>query len=305
MFLTGQIDIDTFSSKLTLLADTIVKAVLGELNGLGELAVVGLGRMGAVEMNIGSDLDLIFVSDKVSAKSKKAVGIAAELIKILSEFTSKGVAYQLDMRLRPDGSKGILVNNIDGYKNYYLKVAHPWEIQALLRARTIAGKPDLLRSFNAMRREVIQARGHEATADYVRNMRKRITKEVSKESIGFDIKHGPGSLEEIQFMVQYLQLQGAGKNPSLITHRMPTALRQLVKSGIIDKILADKVIQAARFMRTVEAIIRLNEEKVLKKDSDLIEPIAEFLGFSSLEDLPREIDRFRASVLAAANKIYS
>jgi glutamate-ammonia-ligase adenylyltransferase len=178
MFLTGQIDIDMFSSKLTLLADTIVKAVLRGLSGLDELAVVGFGRMGAVEMNIGSDLDLIFVSDKPSAKSKRSVEIASEIIKILSEFTSKGVAYQLDMRLRPDGSKGILVNNIDGYRNYYLKVAHPWEIQALLRARTIAGKPDLLRSFNAMRREVIQARGREATADFVRNMRKLITKEI-------------------------------------------------------------------------------------------------------------------------------
>jgi glutamine synthetase adenylyltransferase len=86
---------------------------------------------------------------------------------------------------------------------------------------------------------------------------------------------------------------------------MPAALRHLVKSGIIDKVIADKVIQAARFMRTVEAIIRLNEEKVLKKDSDLVEPIAEFLGFSTPEDLPREINRFRSSVLAAADKIYS
>jgi glutamine synthetase adenylyltransferase len=86
---------------------------------------------------------------------------------------------------------------------------------------------------------------------------------------------------------------------------MPVALRHLVKSGIIDKVLADKVIQAARFMRTVEAIIRLNEEKVLKKDSGLVEPIAEFFGFSAPEDLPREIDRFRSNVLAAADKIYS
>jgi glutamate-ammonia-ligase adenylyltransferase len=304
MFLTNQIDIDVFSSKLSLLADTIVKTVLKELNGLDELAVVGLGRMGAAEMNIGSDLDLIFVSEKTSIKNKKAVEIASEIIKVLSEFTSKGVAYQLDMRLRPDGSKGILVNDIKGYRNYYLKVAHPWEIQALLRARTIAGKPELLRSFNAMRREVIKKRGREVTAEYIKDMRNRILKGIAKESAGYDIKRGPGGLEEIQFMVQYLQLQGAGKYSSLITHRTSCALRQLTKCDKIDKALAGRVLQASRFLRTVEAIVRLNEEKVLKKDSDLTGPIAEFFGYAKPEDLLGEIDKARVDMLAAAGKIY-
>jgi glutamate-ammonia-ligase adenylyltransferase len=311
MFLTGQIEINAFSRKLSLLADTIVGTSLKSLGGCKGLAIVGLGRMGAAEMNIGSDLDLIFVSDdggsrnRKSRNNKNTVESAGKLIKLLSDYTSKGTVYKLDMRLRPDGSKGILVNNIEGYRNYYLNVAHPWEIQALLRARTIAGEPQLLQSFNDMKREVIFRRGKEVTADYVREMRQRIIRELSKESVGYDIKHGPGGLEEIQFMIQYLQLKNVAKYPDLVTHKTGVALKRLVKHEIIERGLSTRILEAFRFLRTIEAMVRLNEDNVLKRDSGLCEPIAAYMEFSKPSDLIDEIERIRNSVLSMADVVYT
>ncbi|MBI4734261.1 MAG: hypothetical protein HY779_05575, partial [Rubrobacteridae bacterium] len=310
MFLLGNLDIETFSRKLSVLADTIVKESLRYLTGSIGLAVIGLGRMGASEMNIGSDLDLIFASTGNSSKNKKSIDAAGNLIKLLSDYTARGTVYKLDMRLRPDGSKGILVNNIKGYENYYMNVAHPWEIQALLRARVVSGNRELLKAFNAMRRNVIIARGHEVNAEYVLDMRRRIVKDISKEKATklkkseYDLKHGPGGLEEIQFMIQYLQLRHVDVYPDLITHKTATALKRLLKHSLITSEFYVKMQESFRFLRTVEALIRMNDESVLKRDAKICEPIASFLEFAKSEDLFDEIDRIRNGVVEASNMIY-
>ena len=111
------------------------------------------------------------------------------------------------MRLRPDGSKGVLLNSIEGYRNYYLKSAHLWEIQSLLKARPVAGDKNLFRAFEDMKKKIILKRGIEIRGSVIKNFRKRIIDEISKESPGsYDIKHGPGGIKEIEFLVQYLQL---------------------------------------------------------------------------------------------------
>jgi glutamate-ammonia-ligase adenylyltransferase len=308
LFMMGQLNIESFSGKLSTLAEIIVDVSVRFLGGGEKLAVIGLGRMGAAEMNIGSDLDLIFAFADVDSRNKKAVSLAGNLIKFLSDYTSKGTVYKLDMRLRPDGSKGILVNGIEGYRNYYLNVAHPWEIQAFLRARVIAGKPELLKAFNDMKRQVIAKRGNEITAKYIKDMRKRIVKEISKESKesnGYDLKQGPGGLEDIQFVIQYLQLQNAADHPDVITHETTTALRLLVKYNIIDAEFSERILNAFRFLRTVEAIVRLNEESVLKKDSELCKPIADFLEYKEPDDLIDEIERIRSIVFQLSDGVYN
>src|SRR4030043_997797 len=143
LFMKGLTNVYSFSKLLSILADTIIKALLKHLHAEMNFAVIGLGGFGAREMNIGSDLDLIFVSPQeknlLSGFPLEEEGTAKELIRFLSEYTAKGIAYKVEMRLRPDGSRGILLNDIDGYKNYYLKSARPWELQSLRRASPIAG----------------------------------------------------------------------------------------------------------------------------------------------------------------------
>jgi glutamate-ammonia-ligase adenylyltransferase len=117
MFFIRFIDIYGLSQAMSMLAETIIKGIFHYLHIKEGFAVIGLGGFGAGELSISSDLDLMFVrtQDRSIPVSEKKT--AEEMIRFLSEYTPRGFAYKVDMRLRPDGSRGILVNAIDGYKN--------------------------------------------------------------------------------------------------------------------------------------------------------------------------------------------
>jgi glutamate-ammonia-ligase adenylyltransferase len=309
LFMKGIINVYRFSSLLSMLADTIIRVLLKHLHAEMKFAVIGLGGFGARELNIGSDLDLIFVSpqgeDLLAEGPCFSRRTAEELIRFFSEYTAKGIAYRVDMRLRPDGSRGILVNDIDGYKNYYLKSAQLWEIQSLLRARPIAGDKNLLKAFYSLRRQVIMQRGKEISGSDVKDMRKRIIQEISKESSGaYDLKHGPGGIKEIEFLVQYIQLKLGGRIPELITQDTVTAIKRSVTYGILDRNTEERLLHAHWFMRTVDTILRLNEEDALKFDSELIDIILTFLDLSSKDDFVKQIEDIRQMTVETAIKVY-
>jgi glutamate-ammonia-ligase adenylyltransferase len=270
--------------------------------------VAGLGGFGARELNIGSDLDLLFISEgrtrDRNGSFSRGTSIAKEFIKLLSEYTDKGVAYKIDMRLRPDGSSGILVNNIKGYSSYYLKSAQPWEIQSLLRARPVAGDMSVLVAFQQMRKRIILQRGREVSSRHIKDMRKRIVRELSKESSGYDIKLGPGGIKEIEFVVQYLQLKHCADIPDLVLHNTVAAIKRLAQYAILDREAEEYLLNAYRFLRTVEAVLRLNEEGVLRKDSELIDIIVKFLAVSSEEKLFHRINDIRRKTVLIAERVY-
>jgi glutamate-ammonia-ligase adenylyltransferase len=308
LFMKGIIDVYRFSHLLSALADTIIQAILKHLHAETNFAVIGLGGFGAKELNIGSDLDLLFVSQKENdpthGVSPVAGGSAEELIRFLSEYTAKGIAYKVDMRLRPDGSRGILVNDIDGYRNYYLKSAQLWEIQSLLRARSIAGDKKLLKAFQYLRRKVVIQRGREITSSEVLDMRKRIIREISKESSGYDLKLGPGGIKEIEFLVQYLQSRYGGRIPELITGSTITAIKRLITYGILDRDVGGRLLNAHKFMRTIDTFLRLNEEEALKIDSELLDTLAKVSNLKTKDALIHQIEDIRQTIVKVAAKFY-
>jgi len=308
LFLKGSLDIFGLCHVLSMLADAVLRAIVHFLHKERGFAVVGLGGFGARELNIGSDLDLLFISEgrtrDRNGSFSKGTSVAKECIKLLSEYTEKGVAYKIDMRLRPDGSGGILVNNIKGYSTYYLKSAQPWEIQSLLRARPVAGDMSLLAAFQQMRKQVILQRGREVGSRHIKDMRKRIVRELSKESSGYDIKLGPGGIKEMEFVVQYLQLKHCADIPDLVLHNTVAAIKRLAHYAILDRETEEYLLNAYRFLRTVETILRLNEEGVLLKDSDLIDIIVRFLGDSSEEKLLYRIKDIRKKILLITERVY-
>ncbi len=308
LFLKGILDVSSFAHKLSILADSVIRAAVHYLHAEKDFAVVGLGGLGARELNIGSDLDLIFISTQVgppareTSPSKKRS--AEELIRLLTKYTAKGFAYKVDMRLRPEGSRGFLVNDIRRYRNYYLKTARPWEIQLLLRARAVAGDVTLLRAFRQLRREVISRRSREITASNVKAMRRRIVREVSKETLGYDIKNGPGSIKEVEFLIQYLQMEHVSKHPELVVHNTATAIKKLAGYGILDRDSENLLTRAYIFLRTVDTLLRLNEEDVLKTDSELIDIITGFVSLKSKDEFIRKIADTRADVLSMVERFY-
>jgi len=299
LFTSRLIGIQELSKTLTVLADTILRALLDHLRPK-DFAVIGLGRLGSKGLNFGSDLDLIFVSP-----DERAFKNAEEVIRFLSLQVEKGIVYRVDMRLRPDGSKGILVNDLAGYRNYYLKHARHWELQSLLKARPLAGDVSLLRAFHNLKKEVIAARGPSIEASEIIEMRGRIVEHLKKDTTGLDIKHCRGGIDEIEFAVQYLQLKKSIEYPELITFCIETAIKGLIRYGLIADETGKLFLETLNFFRTIEAILRLNEENILKQNSHIPEAIAQFLGLSSTDTLFEHIEKKRVEIINRVAEIYS
>lgn len=263
----------------------------GDKRGVG-FAVLGMGKLGSREMTFGSDLDIIFL-----AESPDELKTAEKILKTLTAYTDKGIIYNVDMRLRPDGIKGALINNLEGYRNYYLKSAHPWEIQALLKVRPIAGDMDLARSFAEMAREVILKRGRELKREDIKAMRERIMKELSHEPQGVDVKLGPGGIEEIEFFVQWLQLHHANASPEILVQDTASAIRRLMKKGILRPENGKTLLNAYEYLRTLETLMRLNEEHVIVEDSDFTELAGIFMGHKNKEEFLKHLKAIRRNVL--------
>lgn len=310
LFLKGHLDPYSFAHRLSMLADSIIRAIVAHLKAVRHFAIIGLGGYGARDLNIGSDLDLLFICsgdeiDHSTGSPQNAEKRAAEIIRYLSGYTEKGFAYKVDVRLRPDGSQGILVHRMDGYHSYYRCAAQPWEIQSLLRARPIAGDMNLLRNFLRLRKQVIIERGKEIRGKAVGEIRKRIVSEVSKESTGaYDIKNGPGGIKEIDFLIQYHQMKHAAEMPDLIVHNTIGACKRLSKYAILDKNIADFLLHSHSFLKSVDTLLRCNGEDVVRVDSELLEVMSRFLRISLPVHLTKRIAKTRRRVLEIAQKHY-
>jgi len=279
-FLMGIIKTFDLLRYLSHLAEALLDTLLREVDGL---SVIALGKLGGREITFGSDLDIVFVSEKDSDAKR-----AEDLVKTISSYTPKGLLYQVDLRLRPDGSKGAIVKTIDGYRDYYEKSAWGWEIQALLRARHIGGNPDLGSKFMDMAREIIIKKGRSVEKEDVSSMRKKIIEEASKKE-GIDIKLGPGGIEEIEFYAQWLALRYANQYPSLFVQNTSLLIRRLGVIGLLNK---EVFLPSYEFLRRLETFLRLNEV-----DSPEKEPLsARFMGFNDIDGFIRHIERIKKNV---------
>src|SRR5258707_15391278 len=127
---------------------------------------MGLGKLGGQEITYGSDLDIIFVADAGEKDLPRLQRLAIELIDLLSSPTELGVAFATDARLRPDGEKGLLVNTLGAYEDYYRQRAQLWEIQALTRSRAVAGDMALGEQFLTLAAALTDFRPANATRDF-------------------------------------------------------------------------------------------------------------------------------------------
>jgi glutamate-ammonia-ligase adenylyltransferase len=281
---------------LSQLAEAIIKSVVDSFECQG-LSVMALGKLGGREMTFGSDLDLVFVSE-----TSEAVTAAEKIIRTLTSYTDTGLLYNVDTRLRPDGSKGILVKDIGGYKKYYLNKANNWEIQAILKARPVGGDEKLARSFINMVKEVILQKGREIKKDDITSMRERIIKELSHESEGVDIKLGPGGIEEIEFYVQFLQLRHAQRSPEILVQNTLAAINRLAKKNILDSADKNTLFNAYGYFSQLQTFMRLNEEQVIAEQSDVTELSAKFMEHKSREEFLEHLRMLRDNVSAVVNK---
>ncbi|NQU63567.1 MAG: bifunctional [glutamate--ammonia ligase]-adenylyl-L-tyrosine phosphorylase/[glutamate--ammonia-ligase] adenylyltransferase, partial [SAR324 cluster bacterium] len=178
--------------------------------------IVAYGKLGGLELSYGSDLDLIFLNAAVDSETsgrQKTIGspefyirLGQRIVHLLTANTRAGRLYEIDMRLRPNGSSGILVSNLESFREYQKEKAWTWEHQALLRSRPICGDGRMFTRFLEIKKEIItQPRDPDVLKEDIRSMRSRMRKELEKKQEGrFDIKQGRGGIIDIEFIVQYL-----------------------------------------------------------------------------------------------------
>ncbi|MDH3463035.1 MAG: bifunctional glutamine-synthetase adenylyltransferase/deadenyltransferase, partial [Acidimicrobiia bacterium] len=221
------------------LSDTADAAMLGAVrvamhDDPSGYAVIAMGRWGGAELSYGSDLDVMYVFDAMERDD--ALAVPTELRRILSEPGRHGEGYELDAGLRPEGKNGPIARSLDSYIRYYEEWAEPWELLALTRARPVAGDPALGARF-LERLEPVLWKPDLApeVAQAIRLIKARVETERidPDEDADFHLKLGPGSLSDIEFVTQLLQLEHGGRNRNLRSASTLAALDALHDAGHI------------------------------------------------------------------------
>ncbi len=225
------------------------------------LTVVALGRLGSGELDFGSDLDLIFVAagtDNDSQVVELLTAVAQRTIAILQEGTSEGVAWRVDTRLRPHGEQGPLVTSLATLERHHRQGAEIWERQAILKARPIAGDPELGRRVAATFEGI--AYGRPVCGEEVREMdrvRRRYEHELVDESAGrLDLKRGPGGLLDVEFAVQALQMRHGSATPEVRRRAIVPAIAALAAAGVLAEGDAERLRAGYVLLRRFEAARR-------------------------------------------------
>ncbi|MFI6118700.1 bifunctional [glutamine synthetase] adenylyltransferase/[glutamine synthetase]-adenylyl-L-tyrosine phosphorylase [Streptomyces sp. NPDC051064] len=227
------------------------------------LAVIAMGKCGGHELNYVSDVDVIFVAEPVdgaeeSGAMQAATRLAAHLMRICSDTTVEGTIWPVDANLRPEGRNGPLVRTLTSHLAYYQRWAKTWEFQALLKARPVAGDPELGAAYvEAVSPLVWQAADRENFVGDVQKMRRRVVDNIPVDRVDRELKLGPGGLRDVEFAVQLLQLVHGRSDSTLHAGSTLEALRALADGGYVGRADAAQLDEAYRFLRAMEHRIQL------------------------------------------------
>jgi [glutamine synthetase] adenylyltransferase / [glutamine synthetase]-adenylyl-L-tyrosine phosphorylase len=227
-------------------------------------AVIAYGKLGGKELGYSSDLDLVFLFEDEDERAQPAYAqLTQRLSAWISTRTAAGLLFEIDLRLRPNGNAGLPASSLRAFETYQRESAWVWEHQALTRARFAAGDPALGARFEALRREILATRRDpERLRDEVRAMRRKMFDGHPNRSPLFDVKHDPGGMVDIEFLVQYLVLAHSATHPELLDNAGNIALLdRAARAGLIDPTSAAACAQAYRDLRRMQHVLRLNDAR--------------------------------------------
>jgi len=251
-----------------------------------DFAVIAMGRFGGAELGFGSDADVMFVYRSKSVSNDEAQKVAERIVSDLRRLTSDPVLeFELDINLRPEGKNGPVARSLESYAAYYARWADTWEAQALLRARPIAGDVELCEAFEALidgyrYPQVLDAKA----VTEIRRLKARI--ETERLPQGADprrhLKLGRGSLSDVEWLVQLLQLRFGREHPQIRSSKTLEALSACVQAGLIEshdaRVLQEAWILASR-VRSASVLWANKRSDVLPNDRRALDGIARILEY--------------------------
>lgn len=282
--------------------------------------VVDMGKAGGFELNYASDIDLIYVyGSRYGKTSGGSYGelhnhdfftlLAKEITELLTERTKEGICCPVDTRLRPNGTMGPLVNDIEALEQYYTAVARPWERFALLKARPSVGDVEgtgieflkLAKAF--VYRKYIDI----SLVEEVLKLKEMIKAKVRKKGERIDLKLGLGGIREVEFIVQAFQLIYGGKFPQIRSKNTLIALKRLLRWGFLTKEEFEELKNAYLFLRQCEHMLQITDfrqTQTFHPESEEAEELARKMGFRSREDFVEELKRVMKRVNYYFNRFF-
>lgn len=275
--LTGHGALDEIMGELSALADACIDGALarlyrwhcaqwgtprGEDGGALRLVVLGMGKLGAQELNFSSDVDLIYAyaeegqtrgGPRSVSHQEFFVRLAQRLGQALSAPTAEGFVFRVDTRLRPFGESSALALSFEAMENYYPIHGREWERYALIKARAVAGD----RQAGAELLDLLKPFVYRRYIDYgvfssLREMKAMIAREVQRKGMEDNVKLGAGGIREIEFIGQVFQLVRGGREPGLRVRPIQAALAYLQQAGLLPEFVVGELQAAYVFLRTVE-----------------------------------------------------
>jgi [glutamine synthetase] adenylyltransferase / [glutamine synthetase]-adenylyl-L-tyrosine phosphorylase len=259
------------------------------------LHVIAMGKLGSRFMHYASDLDLMFLydapRDASDAGLREAIQLRSDerverIVELLSAVTSDGIVYDLDLRLRPEGSSGLLARSWESFTEYAQRHMEPWERLALVRSRMLNGTPDSEIRWEALIETIVY--GHpwnEQMFEELRHLKRRIETEKNRENrIQLDFKYGRGGVVDLEFLVQWLQLQHGGATPPVRNPSLSAALPALRDAGVITEAECSQLRAAHHFQRKLENRYQLVEEwnsREIVRESPILGRLARSMGYHS------------------------
>ena len=332
--LAGWAELEEVLRDLSLLAETCVDGALEKLYAweikesgkpIGEnskqvqsMVVIGMGKLGAWELNFSSDIDLIFAfpeGGETKGKSHRItneeffVRLGRRLVNILDESTEDGFVYRTDMRLRPFGDSGPLAMSFDAMEEYYQYHGREWERYAFVKARVIAGEKiageqlmDILNPF-VYRRYIDYG-----TFESLRDMKQMISREVERKGMENNIKLGPGGIREVEFIGQAFQLIRGGRETHLQERAIQKVLILLGEDNYLPDYVVRDLLQAYVFLRCVENRLQaFNDEQKHSLPAEKIERLrlALAMGYKNWNAFKKDMDKHRGKVQSHFEQVFS
>ncbi|MGZ5045211.1 MAG: bifunctional [glutamate--ammonia ligase]-adenylyl-L-tyrosine phosphorylase/[glutamate--ammonia-ligase] adenylyltransferase, partial [Methylobacter sp.] len=282
-----------------------------------QIVVLGMGKLGAYELNYSSDIDLIFAyaedgvlpDRKETSYSEFFTRLCRNLVKVLDEITVDGFVFRTDIRLRPYGDSGPIIMTFDGMENYYQTQAREWERYAMIKVRQVAGDFKVGAELMAMFRPFVYRRYLDYGAfEELRSLKAQITQELRRKDRMENIKLGPGGIREIEFIGQAFQLIRGGNDKALQIRPILDVLQLLGERKLLAQKDAERLKQSYRFLRRVENHIQQYQDQQthdLPKDPSVQQVLAYSLDYPDWNSFKQHLDQVRKQVHEVFEQVFS
>ncbi|WP_394768141.1 bifunctional [glutamine synthetase] adenylyltransferase/[glutamine synthetase]-adenylyl-L-tyrosine phosphorylase [Lacisediminihabitans sp.] len=277
------------------------------------LAIIGMGKAGARELNYVSDVDVIFVVEGDGVSDDRAVEIGTRIamgtMRGIHDFAREPRLWEVDANLRPEGKDGALVRSLESHVAYYDRWAKSWEFQALLKARPLAGDLELgERYVERVAPKVWTSASRENFVEGVQRMRERVTENIPSDELDFQLKLGPGGLRDVEFTIQLLQLVHGQTDDRVRQRATLPALAALAEQGYIGRVESAEFARDYRFLRLLEhrlQLAQLRRTHLMPSDRESLRILARATGrATSAAELTEQWTRVKHAVRSLHERLF-